>query len=88
MPVYGTRDAGRGLWKKLRQRFKAHGLRENRVMPALFSITNDKNEIVCLLGTHVDDLLWAADEESQTIIDAVLAEFDIRDAKSRSCRYC
>ena len=44
-----------------------------------FSITNDKNEIVCLLGTHVDDLLWAADEESQKIIDAVLAELDIRE---------
>ena len=88
MPVYGTRDAGRGLWKKIRQRFKAHGLRENRIMPALFSLSNDKNEITCMIGTHVDDILWAADDESQKIIDSVLAEFDIREVKSGDFRYC
>eukprot|EP00959_Pyramimonas_sp_CCMP1952_P197153 4123019-Pyramimonas_sp.AAC.1 len=69
MPVYGTRDAGRGLWKNIRARFKTHGLRENKIMAALFSISNDNKEIVCLLGTHVDDILWAADDGSQKIID-------------------
>eukprot|EP00959_Pyramimonas_sp_CCMP1952_P452175 9466123-Pyramimonas_sp.AAC.1 len=79
MPVYGTRDAGRGLWGTIRKRFDAHGLKENRNMPALFSIHNDKNEITCMLGTHVDDILWAADEKSQKIIDSELAESDIRE---------
>ena len=65
MPVHGTRDVGRGFWKLNRTRFKAHGLRENRIVPALLSISNCKNEIVCMLGTHVDDIMWAADEASQ-----------------------
>ena len=88
MPVYGTRDAGRGLWKKIRARFKDHGMKENRIMSALFSISNEKNDIVCMLGTHVDDILWAADDESQKIIDRVLAEFDIREIKEGNFRYC
>ena len=77
MPVYGTRDAGRGLWKKIRARFKANGMRENHIMSALYSISSEKNEIACMLGTHVDDILWAADDESQKITDRILAEFDI-----------
>ena len=40
MPVYGTRDAGRGLWKKLRMLIRKHGLREGRIMTALFSLQN------------------------------------------------
>ena len=41
-----------------------------------------------MIGTHVDDILWAADDESQKIIDSVLAEFDIREVKSGDFRYC
>eukprot|EP00959_Pyramimonas_sp_CCMP1952_P252501 5275747-Pyramimonas_sp.AAC.1 len=48
MPVYGTRDAGRGLRQKIRRRFEAHGLKENRSMPALFGIHKDKIEITCM----------------------------------------
>ena len=57
-------------------------------MPALFSITDGNNNIVCLLGTHVDDILWAADDQSQEIIDRVLGEFDIREIKTDQFRYC
>eukprot|EP00959_Pyramimonas_sp_CCMP1952_P373526 7822894-Pyramimonas_sp.AAC.1 len=57
-------------------------------MPALFSIHNGKNEITCMLGTHVDDIRWAADDESQKIIDSALSEFDIREIKSDNFRYC
>eukprot|EP00959_Pyramimonas_sp_CCMP1952_P337605 7069899-Pyramimonas_sp.AAC.1 len=81
MPVYGARGAGRGLWGKIRKRFEAHGLKENRIMPSLFSIHDDTNEITCMLGTHVDDILWAADDESQKIIGSVLAELVVREVK-------
>eukprot|EP00959_Pyramimonas_sp_CCMP1952_P079071 1652866-Pyramimonas_sp.AAC.2 len=62
--------------------FDGHGLEENRTMFALFSIHNDKTEISCMLGTHVDYILWAA------IIDSVLAEFDTREIKSDTFRCC
>eukprot|EP00959_Pyramimonas_sp_CCMP1952_P050635 1058069-Pyramimonas_sp.AAC.1 len=41
-----------------------------------------------MIGTHVHDILWAADNESQRIIDSVLAEFDVREVKSGDFRYC
>ena len=40
-----------------------------------------------MLGTHVDDILWAADDESQKVIDRILAEFDIREIKESNFRY-
>eukprot|EP00959_Pyramimonas_sp_CCMP1952_P188703 3946787-Pyramimonas_sp.AAC.1 len=77
MPVYGTRDAGRD-----------HGPQGNRIMPAVFSIHNDKTEITCIVGTHVDDILWAADDRSQKIIGSAFAEFDTREIKAANFRYC
>ena len=53
-----------------------------------FSIANSDGDIRCMLGTHVDDILWAADDETQAIIDGVLNEFDIREIKTDSFRYC
>ena len=34
---------------------------------------SDKGEIVCMQGPHVDYILWDADDESQKLIDVVLA---------------
>ena len=50
MRVDGTWDAGRGLWKKTRARFESNGLRESHVMPALFSVSDEENEVVCMIG--------------------------------------
>ena len=40
------------------------------------------------IGTHVDDMLWAANDEVQKIIDNVLAEFDIREARQDDFGNC
>ena len=53
VPVYGTQDAGRGFWKKFRRTLIAGGVRENRVLSAVFPLT--------VVATHVDDLLYAFD---------------------------
>ena len=36
VPIYGTCDAGRGFWKKLRHDILGTGLKENVVLPALY----------------------------------------------------
>ena len=38
--------------------------------------------------SFVDDILWAADEQCQDIIDRVLGKFDIREVKTDTFRYC
>eukprot|EP00959_Pyramimonas_sp_CCMP1952_P420848 8815955-Pyramimonas_sp.AAC.1 len=88
MLVYGTRDAARGLRQKIRKRFGTRGRTESRIMPVFFSIHNDKNEITCMLGTHVDDILRAAHDERRGIIGSLLAESDTREIKSDTFRYC
>ena len=40
VPVYGTQDAGRGFWKKFRRTLIAGGVRENRVLSAVYCLTD------------------------------------------------
>ena len=60
VPVYGTQDAGRGFWKKLRRTLIAGGVRENRVLSAVYTLTVD-DQLRGIVATHVDDLLYAFD---------------------------
>ena len=58
VPIYGTCDAGRGFWKKLRHDILSTGLKENAVLRALY-IYQEDGEPKSMLATHVDDTLWA-----------------------------
>ena len=60
VPVYGTQDAGRGFWKKFRRTLIAGGVRENRVLSAVYTLTVD-SQLRGIVATHVDDLLYAFD---------------------------
>ena len=60
VPVYGTQDAGRGFWKKFRRTLIAGGVRENSVLPAVYTLTVD-DQLRGIVATHVDDLLYAFD---------------------------
>ena len=79
MPVYGTRDAGRGIWEKLRQKILEKGFQESRITKALFYLRDEQGNLVGWLGTHVDDLLWAVHSDHEHIVDDLLKEFDIRE---------
>ena len=58
VPIYGTCDAGRGFWKKLRHDILGTGLKENAVLRALY-MYQEGGEPKAMLATHVDDMLWA-----------------------------
>jgi hypothetical protein len=88
VPVYGTRDAGRGFWKKLRKAFINAGFRENRVFRALYSFTDKDGKLMCVAGSHVDDLLWANHPEAEHIVQKVLGEFEFGKIDSRNFTYC
>ena len=88
VPIYGTKDAGRKFWKKLRRVFVDAGFRENRIFKALYAFTNAQGKLVCLLGTHVDDILWANFPEVDHIIAGVLSKFQCGDPEMNKFRYC
>ena len=53
------------------------GLRANRITKALYSFAKD-GKVKVMVGTHVDDILWAADPEYEYMVKKILATFDIR----------
>ena len=48
VPIYGTCDAGRGFWKKLRHDILSTGLKENAVIRALHKTKKTENSNPCL----------------------------------------
>ena len=88
VPVYGTKDAGRKFWKRLRQVFIEQGLRENHDMRALYSYTNQDGELVAMCGTHVDDLICAAKPEAEDMVRKVTKAFQCGEPEEGQFRYC
>ena len=86
-PVYGTGDAGRRFWQKVKQDFLAAGFTLNRIMNALFTVAKD-GEILGMCGTHVDDSLYGVRGEAVDIMQKVLDGFGVQDTEQTSFRYC
>ena len=53
----GTKDAGRGWWLRLKEVALDNGYSLNKILPTMFSL-RDKDKIVGVLCTNVDDLLY------------------------------
>ena len=88
VPVYGTKDAGRGFWKRLRTVITTAGFRENYVMRALYHYTNEEGRILAMMGTHVDDVFWANEPVIDHLIDKVLNEFNVGKKEQGNFRFC
>ena len=58
VPIYGTKDAGRRFWLKLKGTITNIGLTQNSQCPALFTYSED-GDVKLMMGTHVDDILFA-----------------------------
>ena len=87
VPIYGTKDAGRGLWKKVVRILAKHGLKENHIFNALYSF--QKNGVVhILMATHVDDFLYANTEEAESIVKALWEELMLGSNEEVQFRFC
>ena len=87
VPIYGTKDAGRGFWKALREALMEAGLKENLIMKSLYSYAVD-GEVKCVLGTHVDDILWVCQPEAQHLVDETKKRFVWSKEEKNNFRYC
>ena len=86
-PIYGTGDAGRGFYKKVRKCAKQAQLDENRQMLSLYTYHVD-GRIMIMMGTHVDDAMWAADPEYEYMVKNFLANFVIKREQVGDFRFC
>ena len=60
VPVYGTTDAGRNLYLRIKECSRELGLKTSRVLSALYFLIDKEGNLCAALCTHVDDFLWAA----------------------------
>ena len=87
VPIYGTCDAGRGFWKKLRHDILSTGLKENAVIRALY-IYQEDGEPKSMLATHVDDMLWATKSGYEDRVQQLLDRYTIKTVESGTFRFC
>ena len=55
--VYGTKDAGRGLWLRLKKTCRQFKFSLNQILPTLFTLRDDESGIIAVMSSNVDDLL-------------------------------
>ena len=65
VPIYGTKDAGRSFWKRIRSVMLESGMVENFVFKACYSYAID-GVIQIIMATHVDDIVWACRPGAET----------------------
>jgi hypothetical protein len=87
VPIYGQTDAGRGLWLKIKQVAQEIGWQVSTIYPALYYL-HDKGEVKGLLGTHVDDMLWAVKPGYEEHAKKLLEAFDVGKIEDTSFRFC
>ena len=76
-PIYGFRDAGRLFWKGFRRDILSAGLKENRQFRALYTYEVD-GDVKVMLGTHVDDVLYACKPGFEYLLDPIFKSYDVK----------
>ena len=66
-PIYGTRDGGRGFWRKLRKVIMQAGMDTVAGVKSIYSLHVD-GDVKVMMGTHVDDLIWACKPGYERVI--------------------
>ena len=75
VPIYGTKDAGRGLWRKVRKCFLGKGLKEVFGQQGLYVLVIDQTPEM-LVATHVDDLLFAFSDKCEKVWEHIQKELE------------
>ena len=87
VPIYGTKDAGRGLWRRVYRVCVGAGLQENFALPALYHHAADGRTRV-MLATHVDDVIWACAPGYEHIVEAITKELLLGKQSKGTFRFC
>jgi hypothetical protein len=87
VPIYGTKDAGRGFWLRLKDDMIQAGYALNKVLSTLFAFRDCDDNPVGMMTSKVDDLLFAASGEAEAIYK-VLKGFNVDKVKEGEFRFC
>ena len=87
VPIYGTKDAGRGWWLQLKEAAVEAGYTLNNILPTMFTLRVD-NKIVAVMSSNVDDLLYGSNTEHEKPMEELLDRFAVRDRNVGTFRFC
>ena len=87
VPIYGTKDAGRGFWLRLTEVVKEHNYTLNKILPTMFSL-RDNGKIVGVMSSNVDDLLYGSLPEFEGAMNSILDTFKVRERNEAPFRFC
>ena len=85
VPIYGTRNAGCGLWRKIERVLPELGCAENYIFSAVHSF--NINDVVIIM-TLVDDMLWASELEYQQVTDSIKERLKLGGGEQTKFRNC
>ena len=88
VPVYGTKDAGRGLWLRLKNTSKLFKFSLNQILPTLFTLRDDESRIIAVMSSNVDDLLYGFLPEGAEAMNSVLQQFLVGKEEHGTSRFC
>ena len=74
-PVYGTKDAPRGFWKRLHKVATSKGLKAVPHEHAAYVLQGEGGRIDGMVIAHVDDLLWGGTPAMDKVMDEITKEF-------------
>ena len=87
-PVYGLADSGRLWYQRLREEILKLGCKELTGDGAFFHM-HKNGELIGLVGTHVDDLIYGGTPEfEQTVITPLMNTFNISKTDHESFVFC
>ena len=64
VPINGTRDAGKGFWRQLKEIIVKRGFTMNFILPTFFVLRRE-GKIFAVMNTNVDDLLYGYHPEGK-----------------------
>ena len=88
VPIYGTKDAGRGFWLRLKEVVTEKGYHLNKILPTLFALRDDNEQIVSVMSSNVDDLLYGSLEGYEYAMEEILDTFSVRERNVAPFRFC
>jgi hypothetical protein len=88
VPIYGTTDAGRGWWLKLKEVALENNYTLNKILPTIFSFLNKDGKTAGVMCTNVDDLLYGNLPGHDENIKKILDTFSVRVQQEAPFRFC
>jgi len=88
VPIYGTKDAGRGFWLRLKEVALDNGYSLNKILPTMFSLRDTDNKLVGVMSSNVDDLLYGNLPGHEKQMNDILDTFSVRERNEAPFRFC